>query len=319
MANHRCEPTVLLTDTACGTTCNPATCHNGKCDPDEPTSCADADPCTSDICSDTQGCTHTPIANCCLSGAVCDDHNVCTSDACDLDANHCTHVVPDETCTPCAGTDPFECGPRCSNVCTDGRCEEKPATVQCEDNNPCTADACDATTGCSHTPLDGTGITGCDDGQACNGAETCVAGTCQTQPVLACDDHDECTIDSCDDASGCVNAQRTGYDSILCRISTLISRLGSASSDQISAKLKKKLTTRVTKLRDKKVLVAKASTKCSKSKRILKGVAKQFRSLQTSTTRLSGRQIDPTLATDLARVAGEAAGKTDEVRSGLGC
>jgi hypothetical protein len=318
MANHRAT-TVNLTGTACGTTCNPATCQNGTCVPDQPTNCADADPCTSDVCNDTQGCTHTPIMDCCLAAPVCNDQNVCTTDTCDLDANRCTHLIPDETCTPCSDSDPCS-GPACTTFCAGGRCHEEPASVHCDDDNVCSADGCDlASGGCSHTPLDGAGITGCDDGQACNGVERCVAGVCSKETDFGCDDHDKCTIDSCADATGCVNDQRTGYDSILCRLETLLDLLGGAPSDQISAKLKTKLTKRVTKLRDKKILVAQASTKCAKSKRTLKSAAKQFKALQATATRLGGKQIDPTLAADLARVAGEAAGKTDTVRTGLGC
>lgn len=319
MANHRCEPTVPLTGTACGTTCNPATCQNGTCVPDEPTDCADTDPCTSDVCNDQQGCMHTPIALCCLTATVCNDQNVCTDDACDLDANRCTHVIPDETCTPCSESNPCS-GPACTTFCADGRCHEEPANVHCDDDNVCTADGCDlATGGCSHTPLEGDGITGCDDGQACNGVERCVAGSCVKETDFGCDDHDKCTIDNCADATGCVHDPRTGYDAILCRIETLLDMLGGAPADQISAKLKTKLSKRVTKLRDKKILPAQSSTKCAKAKRLLKAAAKQFNSLQSTATRLGGKQIDPTLAADLARVAGEAAGKTETVRTGLGC
>lgn len=44
----------------------------------------------------------------------------------------------------------------------------------------------------------------CDDGDACNGAETCDlgSGTCQPGTPVDCDDGDACTIDSCDPGSG---------------------------------------------------------------------------------------------------------------------
>jgi len=45
----------------------------------------------------------------------------------------------------------------------------------------------------------------CDDGEACNGLETCSAGVCQPGTPLDCDDGDACTEDSCDPVSGCVN------------------------------------------------------------------------------------------------------------------
>jgi hypothetical protein len=41
----------------------------------------------------------------------------------------------------------------------------------------------------------------CDDGLFCNGAETCVAGTCQAGTPPGCDDSVGCTDDSCNEAS----------------------------------------------------------------------------------------------------------------------
>ena len=54
-----------------------------------------------------------------------------------------------------------------------------------------------AGTGCSTNP-------DCDDGNACNGAETCVALTCQAGTPLVCNDGNPCTTDTCNQASGCV-------------------------------------------------------------------------------------------------------------------
>lgn len=48
----------------------------------------------------------------------------------------------------------------------------------------------------------------CDDGNPCNGSETCNVGggTCVPGTPLNCDDGSDCTADSCDPAIGCVNA-----------------------------------------------------------------------------------------------------------------
>ncbi|MBN2716324.1 MAG: hypothetical protein JXX14_10745, partial [Deltaproteobacteria bacterium] len=44
----------------------------------------------------------------------------------------------------------------------------------------------------------------CDDGDACNGVETCDSATgCVAGTSLVCDDNDVCTSDSCDTATGC--------------------------------------------------------------------------------------------------------------------
>ncbi len=43
----------------------------------------------------------------------------------------------------------------------------------------------------------------CDDGNACTENDACQNGTC-TGTVVTCNDHNECTTDSCDPAKGCV-------------------------------------------------------------------------------------------------------------------
>lgn len=46
----------------------------------------------------------------------------------------------------------------------------------------------------------------CDDGNACNGAETCDPGLgCQAGTPLDCDDGNACTADSCDAVTGCAH------------------------------------------------------------------------------------------------------------------
>ncbi|MGH7894053.1 MAG: hypothetical protein ACREQL_05245, partial [Candidatus Binatia bacterium] len=321
MGTHRCAGPFPLTGSACGTTCNPATCQSGTCVPGLPTDCSDNNPCTSNLCTDDQGCTNPPIAECCFGSAQCNDNNACTTDTCDLDRNGCDHPVPDPTCSPCSGSDPFKCGPRCSTLCVGGRCAEVPAAVQCEDNNPCTSNACDPASGCTHAPESGSGVVGCDDGQACNGAEQCVSGTCQTQPVLDCVDDDVCTDDTCSDVAGCVNTPKTGFDAIFCRLQDTQARLEAASTDGgTNARTRTKFQHKVEKLVAKIHLAQGfASSKCPKAKRLLTSAAKQLRSMQRTANRLAGRQLSPTLATMLAQRFGEAAARCDDVKLGLGC
>ena len=47
-----------------------------------------------------------------------------------------------------------------------------------------------------------TGDAECADGNACNGVETCVAGSCTPGTPINCDDGQFCTLDTCDPASG---------------------------------------------------------------------------------------------------------------------
>jgi len=197
--NHRCGPTTPLTGTSCGTQCNPATCQAGTCTPGTPLNCADADLCTSDVCIEGQGCVHTPIALCCFTSDVCGDQNVCTTDSCDLDANRCVHIVPDPMCTPCTGSDPFECGPRCQTSCAAGRCQE--VGPDCNDAVACTTDACDPTTGCTHTAncddKDACTADACDPALGCTHTASPDAPGCEPCSAEVCNDDDPCTTDGC--------------------------------------------------------------------------------------------------------------------------
>jgi len=50
----------------------------------------------------------------------------------------------------------------------------------------------------------------CDDGNRCNGTETCVAGVCHAGTPLACDDRNACTTDACDPTRGCTHTPVAG-------------------------------------------------------------------------------------------------------------
>ncbi|MCH8851149.1 MAG: calcium-binding protein [Planctomycetes bacterium] len=124
-------------------------------------------------------CTFDAVAAACVDDTDCDDGDVCTTD----------------TCTD--GT--------CDNAAVDGCCN---SDADCAEGEVCVNNAC--ATPCADDA-------DCDDGDPCNGAETCdatdaladgagcVAGTAPT-----CDDSDACTTDTCDgsdagaDADGCV-------------------------------------------------------------------------------------------------------------------
>ncbi|MFW5921179.1 MAG: putative metal-binding motif-containing protein, partial [Polyangiales bacterium] len=98
----------------------------------------------------------------------------------------CMSCTDDGDCddgNPCNGTE------RCNER---GECE--PGTPPtCDDGVRCTVDTCDPDVGCTHTPEDGF----CDDGNFCNGEETCSATGCQPGIPPECDDGDDCTDDSC--------------------------------------------------------------------------------------------------------------------------
>jgi hypothetical protein len=87
-----------------------------------------------------------------------------------------------------------------TEVCQNGQCVEG-QPLDCANDNLCTIDHCDPALGCVHDPvLDGTP---CSNGNPCDGEETCLRGNCAVGEPRDCDDHNLCTADSCDPASGC--------------------------------------------------------------------------------------------------------------------
>ncbi|TNF27644.1 MAG: HYR domain-containing protein, partial [Deltaproteobacteria bacterium] len=92
-------------------------------------------------------------------------------------ASYCAEgsvVVPD--CAPIDDGTVCDGGPcALAAACDVGQC--KPTLVRsCNDDNPCTADRCDALEGCMNTAVeDGTA---CEDGNLCTGGDTCSDGVC---------------------------------------------------------------------------------------------------------------------------------------------
>lgn len=89
------------------------------------------------------------------------------------------------------------CNP--SGVCAAG-------SDPCADEQDCTDDAClEETNACFNMPDHAS----CSDSLACNGYERCdLRMGCVPSAPLYCNDEDACTVDSCDDAMGCVYVTR---------------------------------------------------------------------------------------------------------------
>lgn len=187
--------------------------------------------CIDDIdCDDGNACngaeTCDTSVGVCVSGTIleCDDGNVCNG------TESCHPILGCQEGTPltcdnglfCDGTE--TCDP--VNGCQSSAAPCDPGTQSCnEDTNiceeivtGCTGDsdcnngnACDGTETCNIT--NGECIPGpppdCDDGNVCNGTETCdPANGCQAGTPLVCDDSQFCTgIETCDPVAGCVDGQ----------------------------------------------------------------------------------------------------------------
>ena len=50
----------------------------------------------------------------------------------------------------------------------------------------------------------------CSDNQACTVGDHCVAGSCQPTGQVDCSDNDPCTLDQCDEGTGCFNTFSEG-------------------------------------------------------------------------------------------------------------
>lgn len=117
--------------------------------------------------------------------------------------------------------------------CAEGLCVPCADASDCDDQNECTLDQCDLTSGsCSHEPTTGS----CNDGDACTQTDACEAGVCVGSDPIVCDqptgpcqvsmgacspadgscsypldeticnDQDPCTIDTCEANGACTHA-----------------------------------------------------------------------------------------------------------------
>jgi cysteine-rich repeat protein len=123
------------------------------------------------------------------AGEDCDDGNTADGDCCSANCAFEPAGSPCDDGLFCNGIEACDGAGNCSI----------PGTDPCDDGVGCTQDACDeAADTCSNTPDDAL----CDDGQFCNGAETCDATLdCQAGTPVDCNDGILCTVDSCNEGT----------------------------------------------------------------------------------------------------------------------
>ncbi len=170
---------------------NPCTindsCRNGVCS-GTPKLCNDGNACTTDFCDavsgkcvfvfNTAGCSDgnpCTINDICINGVctpgtpkACDDGNPCTTDQCDPVSGSCLFTFNTLSCND---------GNACTtnDFCINGSCIGGAFRV-CNDNNPCTIDACNPQAGCTFI-YTGNG-TPCDDNNNCTINDECANGLC---------------------------------------------------------------------------------------------------------------------------------------------
>lgn len=192
-------------------------CRDGTCRPGEPVTCNDNELCTDDSCDpETGGCVYRPVAqntqcndrNECTQGDVCNqgscvgtsgmpcqDSNPCTINGCNPNTNLCFFGNFEEVDTPCLAPNKCLVNTRCN---AEGQCTG--VEKDCNDNNPCTTDDCNPTTGqCTFQPLD---QVECNDDSVCTQNDRCESGQCVGDPI-ECAALDDCHAPGkCDDETG---------------------------------------------------------------------------------------------------------------------
>lgn len=194
-----------------GDKCNP---DDGKCVPGKAKDCDDVNKCTADTCDPVEGCKNKPNTDACDDNDACtekdkcvdkackgvavtaDDGDPCTTDACSASGG-VTHVA---NSADCDDKNPCTVGDKCSDKkCVGG------AAKACDDNNLCTDDSCDATTG---TCKSVNNSKPCDDSSACTQDDMCDAGACKGTEVKT-EDGNPCTDDACDKKAGVTHVANT--------------------------------------------------------------------------------------------------------------
>jgi outer membrane protein assembly factor BamB len=141
-------------------------CGNGDLDDGEQCDDAGAGDCCAPDCTFATAGSECNDGVFCTAQDTCDDSgtcggtgNPCAGTACEVCQEDLDRCV-DENGTPCSTTTTTAV-PLCRSA------------ADCDDGNPCTADACDPASGCTRTPAAGA----CSDGDDCT-ADSCVAGAC---------------------------------------------------------------------------------------------------------------------------------------------
>lgn len=205
----------------------------GVCDVAESCTGSDAD-CPTDVLV-------ASTVECRVSTGLCDPAESCTGTdaACPADvlspaASDCRVAAGDcdiaETCDGVTGSCPADA--------------LEPNTTECRG----AAGVCDIAESCTGSDVacptdmlaaDGTA---CENALVCDGAETCMSGTCTAGTALDCDDSDLCTNDSCGEPGGCDNAAIAGCcnvdgdcdDSDICTVDVCSGPGGTCSASPIT-------------------------------------------------------------------------------------
>ncbi len=178
-----------------GTTCDDGlfcngtdSCSAGACTVHAGNPCAGGPVCAN-TCNESSDNCFTAANTACTA-----DTNACTNDVCN-GSGTCTHPLKPGG-SPCGSSaaglcdNPDTCN--ASGVCLPNNLPNGSACL--DDGNECTNDVCNAGQ-CIHPAK--AANTPCNDGNVCTDVDYCSHGVCVGGSLLACDDGDPCTIDTC--------------------------------------------------------------------------------------------------------------------------
>ncbi|MEK6677667.1 MAG: hypothetical protein AABZ47_18695 [Planctomycetota bacterium] len=170
--------------------------------------CNDSNPCTTDSCNSLGHCVNANNTSFCDDGLFCTVVGRCTGGVCVGSINRCP---PSQTCDE-----------------ANDRCIQCSSNAECNDNNVCTTDTCNASGLCVHTNNTNT----CNDSRFCTTTDVCSGGVCvgSGNPCPAnrtCDEANDrcvqcfvnadcqespdniCTTDKCSTQGRCVHTNNT--------------------------------------------------------------------------------------------------------------
>jgi hypothetical protein len=200
------------------------TCQAGVCTGTNPVKCTASDQCHSaGTCNSATGACSNPAkkdGTVCVDGSLCTQTDTCQAGAC-TGGNPVTCTASDQchnagTCDAATGAcsnpskadnTPCNDAKACTatDKCTAGVCGG--ASVACNDGIACTVDSCQEPNGCNYdqSKCGCAKDADCNDGNACNGIETCNLGTlsCVAGTAVSCAGLDDaCNVGVCDGITG---------------------------------------------------------------------------------------------------------------------
>lgn len=172
--------------------------------------CDDKNPCTISKC----GSTGVFKGKCQFTKKSCDDKNACTYDLCDVKSGVCGSTKIPNCGAGCQSSQQcVDNSPCITSYCAQGNC--KSLNKNCNDNNACTFDTCDANSGkCLFTPIPNCSVGVCKKTADCNDGDPCTydqcsafSGKCYNNKIPNCDPNEpKCkSAADCDDNKPCTN------------------------------------------------------------------------------------------------------------------